>query len=105
MTARDVVIKCMDALQQNDSPWENAGLEVTYDFSSDRCRAALGGNLEDFISNASNPTFGSGSLANANEWSILNVGPEIAGGPTRGAMQTVLIKVVPAKGNDRTYLW
>ena len=102
-TAQEVVTTCMDALLQNDHPWDNAGLEVTFDLSSDRCRAALGGSLDDFISYASNPTFG--PLANAKEYSVVSVGPVIAATMTRGAMQTVLIKVQPAKGSERTFLW
>jgi len=104
MTAEDVVINCMDALQKNDSPWENNGLEVCFDFSSDRCRASMGGDLEEFILKSKNPTFG--SMTNADEYTVLNVGSMIAAGKTRGAMQTVLIKVKPAKGGeDRAFLW
>jgi hypothetical protein len=103
MTAKDVVKTCMEALIQNDDPMENIGLRVCFDFSSDRCRAALGGNLEDFISYAKNPTFG--SMINANEYVVLSEGPVIAATNTRGAMQTVLMKVKPANGNDRTFLW
>ena len=103
--ARGVVTTCMDALLRNDKPWTNAGLEVCFDLSSDRCRAALGGSLEDFIAYASNPTFG--PMTNAKEYSVVNVGPVIAATMTRGAMQTVLIKVTPSKGGDRdrTFLW
>lgn len=103
MTAEGVVTTCMDALLNNDSPRENAGLSVCFDFSSDRCRASLGGNLDDFISYANNPTFG--SMINANEYVVVSVGPVIAATNTRGAMQTVLIKVKPANGKDRTFLW
>jgi hypothetical protein len=49
MAARDVITTCLDALLQNDNPRKNAGLEVCFDFSSDRCRAGLGGNVEDFV--------------------------------------------------------
>lgn len=35
----EVVTLCMSALVNNNNPKENAGLEVCYDFSSDRCRA------------------------------------------------------------------
>lgn len=100
MTARDT---CMDALLQNENPRKNAGLEVCFDFSSDRCRAALGGNIENFILYASNPTFG--SMMNANEYIVLSVGPIILATMTRGAMQTVLVKVTPSKGDHRTLLW
>ena len=103
MTAEGVVTTCMDALLNNDSPRENAGLRICFDFSSDRCRASLGGNLDDFISYANNPTFG--SMINANEYVVVSVGPVIAATNTRGAMQTVLIKVKPANGKDRNFLW
>jgi hypothetical protein len=50
---------------------------------------------------ASNPTFG--SMMNANEYIVLSVGP--IGTMTHGAMQTVLVKVTPSKGDHRTFLW
>ena len=103
MTAEDVVTTCMEALQQNDKPRENTGLKVCFGFSSDRCRAALGGNLDDFISYANNPTFG--TMINAKDFVVFSVGPVIAATKTRGGMQTVLIKVKPTSGNDRVFLW
>ncbi len=103
MNAQQVVTTCMDAMIRNDFPYENAGFETCFDFSSDRCRAALGGSLEDFITYAHNPTFG--SMKNALDYSILNVGPIVPGSTTRGAMQTVLVRVTPQKGGDRTFLW
>jgi hypothetical protein len=103
LTAQNVVISCMDAMMQNDVPWLNHGLEICFDFSSDRCRAALGGSLDDFISYASNPTFG--SLVNAKTYDIVNVGPIIAGTATRGSMQTVLVKITQHKFEDKHFLW
>lgn len=103
LSAEDVVQICMDCLLSNDEPKANAGLEVCFNFSSDRCRAALGGSLEEFIAYASNPTFG--SMINANEWTKAKVGPFIAGTNTRGAMQTVLVDLKPASGRDRRFLW
>ncbi len=103
MTTEDVATSCMDALQQNNNPRRNACLEVCFDFSSDRCHAALGGILDDFILFATNPTFR--SMINVNEYVVLNVGPLIAGTRTRGAMQMVLIKVTPTNGDDRMFLW
>ena len=104
MTAQDVVIHCMNSMLHNDQPQKNAGLRVCFHYSSDRCHAALGGEIEKFISYASNPTFG--SMKNALEYSILSVGPIIQAGKTRGAMQTVLVRVKPANGlEDRTFLW
>lgn len=102
-TPESVVIQCMDAMQQNDVPWLNHGLEICFDFSSDRCRAALGGSLDEFISYASNPTFG--SMTNAKSYEIVNVGPIIAGTPTRGSLQTVLVKVTQEKWEDKHFLW
>lgn len=103
MTALEAVTICMGALMQNDRPRENAGLETCFNFSSDRCRASLGGSLEAFVQYASNPTFG--SMTNANGYSVLNVGPLIAAGTTRGQMQTVLVQVTPAEGDERKFLW
>ena len=103
MTAREVVITCMDALSNNDTPWDNAGLEICFDYSSDRCRAAQGGSLEEFILYAANPTFA--SMVNAKEYSVENVGALIPSSMTRGAMQTVLIKVQSSKDEERSYLW
>jgi len=78
---------------------------VNFDFSSDRCRSALGGNLQDFISYASNPTFG--CMVRCREWKILSVGPEISGTQVRGAMKTVLVSVRPSsdKLSSRRFLW
>ena len=53
-TARDVVVACMDGLLNNDKPWANAGLELCWDYSSDRNRAAQGGSFDEFITYASN---------------------------------------------------
>jgi hypothetical protein len=93
-SAQDVVTMCMNHLQDNHVPIANAGLQVCFDFSSDRCRAACGGSLQDFVEYAANPVFG--MLLYSDRWKILSVGPIIAGTPTRGAMQTVLIEVQPA---------
>ncbi len=103
VTARDVVVACMDGLSKNDSPWANAGLEICWEYSSDRNRAAQGGSLDDFITYASNPTFS--AMVNAKEYSVEKVGAYIPGTMTRGAMQTVLIKVQSLKGEERSFLW
>mmetsp|Transcript_2708 Transcript_2708/g.4209 ORF Transcript_2708/g.4209 Transcript_2708/m.4209 type:complete len:192 (+) Transcript_2708:49-624(+) len=103
VTARDVVVACMDGLLNNDTPWANSGLEICWDYSSDRNRAAQGGSFDEFISYASNPTFS--TMVNAKEYSIENVGAYIKGTNTRGAMQTVLVKVQPLKGEERSFLW
>eukprot|EP00985_Skeletonema_marinoi_P024462 scaffold17009_cov107-Skeletonema_marinoi.AAC.5 len=94
VTARDVVVACMDGLLNNDTPWANSGLEICWDYSSDRNRAAQGGSFDDFITYASNPTFS--TMVNSKEYSIENVGVYIKGTNTRGAMQT---KSMLAKGN------
>lgn len=101
--ASEVVDLCMNALLQNESPYANAGLEVCWNFSSDRCRAAQGGSLEHFIEFADNPVFG--SMVNAESWAVVNEGNLIPGTPTRGAMHTVLATVVPADGKNRQFLW
>lgn len=102
-TARDVVVACMDGLLNNDKPWANAGLELCWDYSSDRNRAAQGGSFVEFVTYASNPTFS--TMVDAKEYSIENVGSYIPGTNTRGAMQTVLVKVQSLKGEERSFLW
>jgi len=92
----EVVEICMSAMQTNTDPFIDAGLEVCFNFSSDSCRAALGGSLSEFITYAHNPTFG--SMLNMDHWEILRVGDEIAASQTRGAMQTFLTRVVPGRG-------
>lgn len=103
-TAPDVVQMCMETMTRNDEPYNNAGLEVCWNFSSDRCRAARGGSLEMFIEYAHNPIFA--SMVNALEWQVVSTGPLIQGTTTRGAMQTVLVNVQPQKGGEaRRFLW
>lgn len=101
--ATEIVDLCMNALLHNGEPYDNAGLEVCWNFSSDRCRAAQGSSLDKFIQFANNPVFG--SMVNAKTWSVKSTGPIIPGTLTRGAMQTVLAEVVPAEGRTREFLW
>ncbi|KAG7374734.1 hypothetical protein IV203_013829 [Nitzschia inconspicua] len=79
----------MDALQNTPNPQKS--LELCFLFSSDRCRAAVGGSLEEFVKYANNPTFG--SLVHCQDWRVLSVGPIIPGSMHRGEMQTVLIEI------------
>jgi hypothetical protein len=88
LTAVDVANLCMDALQCRP-PVQS--LEICFNFSSDRCRAAVGGSLSEFIQYASNPVFG--ALVHCDEFKILSIGPIIEGGKHRGAMQTVLFAI------------
>jgi len=71
----------LTALSENNFPKANNGLSITFDYSSDNCRASLGGSLEKFIIYANNPTFG--FMIDCDEWSIEKVGTIIAGSPTR----------------------
>ena len=113
MTPEKVVTTCMRYLQGKGDPTpmqERAGLEICYNFSSDSCRMANGGSLESFLQRANNPVFQ--TMVGCAQWEVVNVGPEIAGTSTRGAMQTVLIDVMPrlvmdggAERNDRKFLW
>ena len=118
MTPEEVVCTCMSYLQGGDSTTPHrTGLEICYNFSSDSCRMANGGSLESFFEQANNPVFR--SMVGCARWEVARVGPEIPGTPTRGAMQTVLVDVVPgvvvdddADGpslaparNDRRFLW
>jgi hypothetical protein len=59
--------------------------------------------LERFIEFAHNPVFA--SMVDSEDWTVVSTGPVIAGTPTRGAMQTVLVHVSPSKGNSRRFLW
>ena len=112
MTPEEVVTTCMRYLQgkgELTATQEIAGLETCYNFSSDSCRMANGGSLESFLQRANNPVFR--TMVGCARWEVVNVGPEIAGTPTRGSMQTVLVSVVPrvdesgAQRNDRQFLW
>jgi len=103
LCAEEVVKLCMDSLLMNNDPRPNAGLEICFNFSSDRCRAALGGSLQNFIQYASNPTFG--SMIGARKWKKLSTGPIIPGTNFRGDMQTVMTHVSPATGRERRFLW
>mmetsp|Transcript_27275 Transcript_27275/g.41798 ORF Transcript_27275/g.41798 Transcript_27275/m.41798 type:complete len:260 (-) Transcript_27275:22-801(-) len=108
ITPEEVVSYCMNTLKDNDTPRTNSGLEVCYNFSSDNCRAANGGSFESFIAYAGNPVFQ--YMVNCLAWSTESVGSEIVGTITRGAMKTVLVKVVPRDDKglslmDRTFLW
>lgn len=102
-SAFDVVSMCMDGLKQNGVPYANAGLEVCWNFSGDRCRASEGGNLQSFIDHSANPVFG--SMVNAREWKVKSKGSIIPGTLTRGAMQTVLVEVTTVQGSKREFLW
>jgi hypothetical protein len=103
--ALDVVHTCMSVLLNR----KDAGLEVCFHFSSDLCRAALGGSLERFRQYATNPVFG--YLVNCSDYEIISVGPVIEGTRTRGAMQTVLMDALQGQKGDkkpddgRRFLW
>ena len=112
MTPEEVVTTCMRYLQGKGEltpRQELAGLETCYNFSSDSCRMANGGSLESFLQRANNPVFR--TMVGCARWEVVNVGPEIAGTPTRGLLQTVLVSVIPrvdesgAQRNDRQFLW
>jgi hypothetical protein len=103
--AQDVVNVCMTAMVQK----KDEGLEVCFNFSSDRCRAAQGGSLEKFNEYARNPVFG--FLVKCVDWKVISVGSIIPGTPTRGAMQTVLIdakqppKPTTENSDAKRFLW
>ena len=86
--ALQVATLCMDALQ-NQQP--DQSMELCFNFSSDRCRAAVGGTLEEFIHYAANPVFG--KLVHCGDYKVASVGPIIPGSQVRGDMQTVLIEI------------
>ena len=95
LTALDVVQLCMETLKED----RTAGLEVCFDFSSDKCRAAIGGSLEQFQDYATNPTFS--FLVTCNDWNIVSMGPIIQGTPTRGSMQTILMQASNQKAKKQ----
>lgn len=84
----EVATLCMNALQHQ---MPKKSLEICFNFSSDRCRAAVGGTLEEFFRYAQNPVFG--KLVHCCGWSIASVGPIIPGSNVRGDMQTILIEI------------
>lgn len=101
LSAVDVVTACMDTLLAHSTALSSAaaaGLEVCFHFSSDRCRAAMGGSLDAFNVYAQNPTFA--HLVHCASWRIVAVGPVIPAATHRGAMQTVLVDVVAVNRRD-----
>jgi len=103
LDAMGVLAACMDTMLDR----EEDGLEVCWRFSSDRCRAALGGSLERFSEYATNPVFG--YLVKCQNYEILNIGPLIKGTPTRGYMQTILMDAKQSgdkvEEHPRRFLW
>jgi hypothetical protein len=91
--AIDVVTACMDTFVQNQYDTK-IGLDVCYAFSNDRCRAAIGSNINEFYQYATNPTFA--YLTSCISYSIISTGPIINGTAHRGSMQTVLMEVIPS---------
>lgn len=87
--AVQVTTLCLDALKNMRR--SDLALEVCFNFSTDRCRAAVGGSLEKFLQYAANPVFG--ALVHCDDYEIVSIGPIIPGGQHRGAMQTVLLDV------------
>lgn len=87
----NIVYACMETLM-ND---QVQGLEVCYAFSSDRCRAAIGGSLDRFQEYANNPVFG--YLMNCIQWDMISIGPIIPGTNHRGPMQTCFMSVRTAR--------
>lgn len=88
LDAVQVATLCMNALKTMKA---SDSLEICFNFSSDRCRAAVGGTLEEFVRYAANPSFG--PLVNCDDYEIVSIGPVIPGGTHRGEMQTVLMDI------------
>lgn len=84
----DVLTICMEALK-NDYPTKS--LEVCFEFSSDRCRAAVGGTLSEFMQYSADPVFT--KVIHCDSYQILKQGPIIPGTQFRGDMQTILIEI------------
>jgi hypothetical protein len=83
----------MDTFVQNRHDTQ-IGLDVCFAFSNDRCRAAIGGNINEFYQYATNPTFT--YLTSCVSYRIVSMGPIINGTAHRGSMQTVLLEVIPS---------
>lgn len=92
-TAIDVVTICMQSLHACSVPSD--ALSVCFVFSSDQCRAAVGGTLTEFIKYANNPIFG--SLVQCEQYKIVSIGPIISPSQHRGEMQTVLIEITKSR--------
>ena len=97
-----VVALCMNALGRNDEPIPDAGLRTCWNFSSDMCRAAVGGSLADFLKYARNPTFA--QLVDHESWSG-KLGNRIPATRTRGALTTNMVTVQTNRGQERKFLW
>jgi hypothetical protein len=97
-----VVALCMNALGRNDDPIPDAGLRTCWNFSSDMCRAAVGGSLADFLKYARNPTFA--QLVDHESWSG-KLGNRIPATMTRGALTTTMVTVQTNRGQERKFLW
>jgi hypothetical protein len=97
-----VVALCMNALGRNDDPIPDAGLRTCWAFSSDMCRAAVGGSLADFLKYARNPTFA--QLVDHESWSG-KLGNRIPATQTRGALATTMVTVQTNRGQERKFLW
>ena len=97
-----VVALCMNALGRNDDPIPDAGLRTCWNFSSDMCRAAVGGSLADFLKYARNPTFA--QLVDHESWSG-KLGNRIPASQTRGALTTTMVTVQTNRGQERKFLW
>jgi hypothetical protein len=110
LSATTVVTLCMNTLVERK---DGGGLEACFNFSSDQCRAAVGGSLDKFAEYATNPVFG--FLVKCSDWKMVSIGPVISGTPTRGAMQTVLVDALQPNGDSddsddiddgaRRFLW
>ena len=72
-----------------------------WNFSSDMCRAAVGGSLADFLKYARNPTFA--QLVDHESWSG-KLGNRIPATQTRGALTTNMVTVQTNRGQERKFL-
>ncbi len=54
-TPEDVLKIVLEALEDNDSPHEDAGLRTAFNFASPRFRARVGGSLEEFVQELTDP--------------------------------------------------
>jgi hypothetical protein len=95
-----VVQACMETIVQNQQYDPNIGLQVCYNFSNDRCRSAIGADIQEFYLYAQNPIFQ--HITYCRSYNIISIGPIISGTNHRGAMQTILIDVLSSKSNNNS---
>jgi hypothetical protein len=95
LTPEQVVEYQVSALQHNDDPHADAGIERTYRFASPSNKS-MTGPLKNFVSIVKSPAYS----PMVNNTALLVVGSQIQGDHAK-----VAIRVTPEKGSQLTYLF